>query len=143
MLRSNSAGWQRRIAATAERGACIASGANGIPDAFVIPVLLPAPARAGTAAYFLMDTTREIPPSMDFLRLAYDLTRAEARLATMLLNGSSLEAAAEAMHVTRHTVRAHLKRIFSKTGTRTQAQLVRVLILSGALLAEPPATPGE
>jgi DNA-binding CsgD family transcriptional regulator len=37
---------------------------------------------------------------------------------------------AEELRVTQNTVRTHIKRIFEKTGTNRQAELVRVILLT-------------
>ncbi len=60
----------------------------------------------------------------------YRLTRAEARLAGLMARGKRLDGVAETMGVSVNTARTHLKRIFTKTGTSSQAELVH-LLLSG------------
>ncbi|MCL2713451.1 MAG: LuxR C-terminal-related transcriptional regulator [Alphaproteobacteria bacterium] len=57
----------------------------------------------------------------------FGLTPAEARLAALLAQGLSLEAAAEKLGVKIQTVRNQLKAIFAKTDTNRQAQLVSLL----------------
>ena len=57
----------------------------------------------------------------------YDLTPAEARLAARLAGAARLDEAAMALGISIHTARTHLKRIFDKTGTDRQADLIRVL----------------
>ncbi len=57
----------------------------------------------------------------------FRLTRAEARLAKALWNGSTLEEAAEVFGVTKNTVRTQLRQIFVKTGAQRQSQLIRLL----------------
>jgi DNA-binding CsgD family transcriptional regulator len=59
----------------------------------------------------------------------YGLTRGEAALATHLIQGRSLEEAAEKLFISLHTARTHLKRIFMKTDTHRQPEfLVRMLL---------------
>ena len=58
---------------------------------------------------------------------AFDLTPAEARLALRLVEGASLAEAAALSGVSINTVRSQLRRLFEKTGTCRQADLVRVL----------------
>ena len=65
------------------------------------------------------------------LRHCFELTGAEARLASSLLRGLSLKDAAAQCGITVHTARGHLKRIFGKTGTNSQSGLIRILL--GAL----------
>lgn len=57
----------------------------------------------------------------------YELTRAEERLLDRILDGLGLFEAAEQLGVSRNTARTHMKRIYAKTGTRRQAELVRRL----------------
>src|SRR5260370_10841028 len=59
----------------------------------------------------------------------YGLTRGEAALARHLIQGISLEEAAEKLFISPHTARTHLKRIFMKTDTHRQPEfLVRMLL---------------
>jgi DNA-binding CsgD family transcriptional regulator/GAF domain-containing protein len=57
----------------------------------------------------------------------YQLTRAEERLLKFILDGLGVFEAAERLGVSRNTARTHMKRIYAKTGTRRQAELVRRL----------------
>jgi DNA-binding CsgD family transcriptional regulator len=59
----------------------------------------------------------------------YGLTRGEAALARHLIQGTSLEEAAEKLFISLHTARTHLKRIFMKTDTHRQPEfLVRMML---------------
>jgi DNA-binding CsgD family transcriptional regulator len=58
------------------------------------------------------------------LRKLYGLTRGEAALAVVLLKGKSIEDAAAELFISPHTARTHLKRIFMKTDTHRQTELV-------------------
>ena len=62
----------------------------------------------------------------------YGLTRGEAALAAHLLKGKSIEEAAAGLFISPHTARTHLKRIFMKTETHRQTELV-VRIFSSVL----------
>jgi DNA-binding CsgD family transcriptional regulator len=76
------------------------------------------------------------------LRELYALTPGEARLATWLVQGKSVEEAAAAMGVTINTARGYLKRIYQKTGVRRQPELMRLLLLGLPRLREDrPQTP--
>jgi DNA-binding CsgD family transcriptional regulator len=57
----------------------------------------------------------------------HGLTRSEARIASLLVQGYSLAKVSELMGVSRETVRTHLKSVFAKTGTKRQAELVILL----------------
>ena len=55
---------------------------------------------------------------------AYGLTRAEARLLAALAAGKGLAAAAQVLGITRSTAHSQLDKVFHKTGTHRQAELV-------------------
>jgi DNA-binding CsgD family transcriptional regulator len=60
----------------------------------------------------------------------YGLTRGEAALATKLIHGLSLETAAGQLFISPHTARTHLKRIFMKTDTHRQPELVVRMLMT-------------
>lgn len=66
-------------------------------------------------------------PQADLLRMLFDLTPAEATLARLLIEGSSVEQAAMQLKVKQGTARVHLKAIFAKTGVTRQSQLTQLL----------------
>lgn len=66
----------------------------------------------------------------EILRSVYSLTPAEARLASLIVKGLSLKEAAVVLEVSENTVRTHLKRIFSKTDTKRQSEIIN-LVLNG------------
>lgn len=92
----------------------------------------------GLRAVFLSDPELGIEPAGDVLARLYHLTPAEARLAGELLQGRTLEESAEQLGVTVHTARTHLRRVFEKTDTRRQSELV-LLLLRGTAQVRPPA----
>ncbi|MBZ9883702.1 LuxR C-terminal-related transcriptional regulator [Mesorhizobium sp. CA10] len=57
----------------------------------------------------------------------FDLTPAEVNLVTALAKGHSLKAAAAEAGLQFSTVRTYLNRVFRKTGTNQQSQLVALL----------------
>ena len=67
-------------------------------------------------------------PNADLLRLLFDLTPAEARVARLLAEGMTVEQVAATNRTAVMTVRSQLRAIFLKTGTVRQADLVRLLI---------------
>ena len=69
-------------------------------------------------------------PAVARLRAEFGLTKAEARLALWLAEGSSLASAAQAFNVKLTTIRSQLQQVFAKTGTSRQTELV-AMILSG------------
>ncbi len=62
------------------------------------------------------------------LRRRFALTQAEAAFAASIMKGDGRRAAAARSGITDGTAKSHLARIFDKTGTRRQAQLVRCLL---------------
>jgi DNA-binding CsgD family transcriptional regulator len=75
-----------------------------------------------TVADLIMDE------SIDRLRSHFGLTPAEARLALHLVTGETLRSAALKLRITYETARTSLKKIFRKTGTCRQAELVLAIL---------------
>lgn len=63
----------------------------------------------------------------DMLRSLFDLSPAEARLTKGLSDGLTLEEISISAGVKIETTRTQLKKVFEKTGTKRQAELVRLL----------------
>jgi len=63
------------------------------------------------------------------MRDLYDLSASESRVVSLLVQGRNTKEIASSLHVADSTLRTHLKRIFSKTGTRHQAELVSKVLL--------------
>jgi len=63
------------------------------------------------------------------LSSVYGLTRGEAALAAKLVQGKSIEIASEELFISAHTARTHLKRIFMKTDTHRQPELVLRMLM--------------
>jgi DNA-binding CsgD family transcriptional regulator/PAS domain-containing protein len=62
------------------------------------------------------------------LAALYNLTPAEVRVAERVLHGDVPKQAAAALGISVKTVRDHLERVFRKTGTNRQADLLRLLL---------------
>lgn len=68
------------------------------------------------------------PPSqMSRLQQAWGLTRAEGRLAELLVRGLSLDDVAGQTGVSKNTVRSQVRSMYEKTGTHRQGELVALL----------------
>jgi DNA-binding CsgD family transcriptional regulator/PAS domain-containing protein len=80
------------------------------------------------AIVFIGNSEQEARSPADLLRQLYGLTRAEASLAAILLQGKDLTEAAGELGVTMNTVRTQLRCVFDKTGARRQAELIRILL---------------
>jgi len=66
--------------------------------------------------------------SIDRLRCHFALTLAEARLALHLVGGETLRSAAAKLNITYETARTSLKKIFKKTETCRQAELILAIL---------------
>jgi DNA-binding CsgD family transcriptional regulator len=61
------------------------------------------------------------------LERLFDLSPRQARLAALLMTGRRIKEIAPMLEITEGSARQYLKRVFKKTGTRRQADLVRVV----------------
>lgn len=73
--------------------------------------------------------------SIDRLACLFDLPRREAELAVALNEGLSIAEAAQKMGLTLETARNYSKRLYAKLGVRGQAELVRLVSDSVAVMA--------
>ncbi len=92
--------------------------------------LVVGPAPKDAPDYALASVARRDRPThlcAEQLRELFDLTPTESRLAVMIASGCSPETAAERCSVSVGTVRWHLKRVFAKTCSAGQTELVAQL----------------
>jgi len=84
--------------------------------------------RQALAIAFVTDP--ESTPRLDgqLLRETFGLTSAEAAVAQELLGGDSLDGISQRLKISKDTVKTHLQRIYGKTNTHRQAQLVKLLM---------------
>ena len=87
-----------------------------------------------SAAVFISDPDLQESTSRPILGALFELTPAEANLATLLARGLNLAQVSVAQNISQHTARAQLKSIFAKTGVSRQAELVRLVLKSVASL---------
>jgi DNA-binding CsgD family transcriptional regulator len=86
-----------------------------------------APFDTGPAVVLCIHDPDRAEVSADQIAEAFGLTASQAKVALALLSGCSPKQTAEALGVSFFTVRAHLARIFEKTGTSRQAELVALM----------------
>jgi DNA-binding CsgD family transcriptional regulator len=79
------------------------------------------------AAVILVDTEARSRSPESALKRAFGLTPAEARLASRLASGDTLEALCEQLAIAKETGRNQLKSVFAKTRTSRQAELVLLM----------------
>ncbi len=103
------------------------------------PIALSYQAQGGlqrpAVAVFIRDPADSPQASRRLLRSLFQLTRTETEVALLLMDGLTLDEAADNLGVSRNTVRAHLRGVFAKTGATRQALLVKTLLNSVASLA--------
>lgn len=81
----------------------------------------------GTSIVILLDLDECAQPSTATLQRMFGLTPAEANLALAIAQGGTPDKIAASRRVSRTTVRSQLARVFAKTQTGRQAELVRLL----------------
>jgi DNA-binding CsgD family transcriptional regulator len=81
------------------------------------------------ALMFVTPLVRQNAPQPALLEALFDLTPAEARIASSLVEGRSVAEIAKAQGIMQNSVRGQLKSIFAKTGVHRQAELVSLLAL--------------
>lgn len=85
-------------------------------------------------AIFVGDPALDQEAHDDVLIKLYGLTHTEAALTLALLKGQGLEWAAKKTRMSLNTAKTHLRHVFGKTGTSRQAELVRLILRSPAIL---------
>jgi DNA-binding CsgD family transcriptional regulator len=115
-------------------GICVMRGRRtGVPHRFracPLPHRHPLRGEAGSRGVVALigisrhrDGARSVPVFVE----VFGLRKAEARLAALLMDGTSLDEAAKVMRITINTARGYLQLIFERTGTHRQAELVSIL----------------
>lgn len=84
--------------------------------------------QAPVAAIIFSDPEDSVEPPPGVLAQLYGLSPAETAVALETAKGLGLDAVATKLGVSRNTAKTHLHRVFSKTGTSRQAELVRLLL---------------
>lgn len=90
-------------------------------------------ASRAAAIVFVDDPEQDLQSSgdEDLLRAQFHLTRAEARLALLLLRGDTTRRAADRLHLAYSIARTHIAHVLLKTDTHSQLELMRLLRRSG------------
>lgn len=128
-------------AITAAAGADTLLGARGIGLPISTPGQAPAVAyvlpltegtarevfRPACAAVFISTSISASPPPEDVLITLYDLTPAEARVILHIAKGFGIQQSAAALSISENTLKTHLSRIYAKTDTTRQADLVALV----------------
>jgi DNA-binding CsgD family transcriptional regulator len=91
--------------------------------------------RDAAAMLFIFDPARPLEVPVEWVVDAYGLTPAEARVALCAASGATIPETAHRLNVSPNTVKTHLRKVFSKTGTSRQTELARVMASTGLLRA--------
>ena len=86
-----------------------------------------AKAYTATTAMFVCKAAMQGPPVPDVIAKLYDLTPAELRVLLAIVEVGGIPEVAEAFGVADSTIRTHVGRLFDKTGTGRQADLVKLV----------------
>ena len=118
-------------------GQCTAQGASTILRREGLPWLLAQTMRLSSLSREVFSGARRLlllrpfavagRIDVELLKLGFGLTPTEARLASELTNGPGLSAGCKALGISRETGRTHLRAIFRKTNTSSQAELAALL----------------
>ena len=79
------------------------------------------------AAVFVKPTTVAAPTGAQLVARTFGLTPSEQRALTRIVEVGGVAETAEALGISEATLKTHLNRIFSKTGTQRQPDLVRLV----------------
>jgi len=80
------------------------------------------------AMVVIVDPERRPRPATETLRVLFGLTKTEAAVAQLVMNGEGLGPIGEQLSLSNDTVKTHLRNVFHKTDTHRQAELVRLLV---------------
>jgi DNA-binding CsgD family transcriptional regulator len=81
---------------------------------------------AARAAVFVRELGDTSPIPAELFVRRYGITAAECRVLLLIVQGMTLTEAAESLGISVATAKTHLSRLFHKTGTQRQAELVRL-----------------
>ena len=100
--------------------------------AHVLPLTSGARRQAGTsyaaaAAMFVQKAALDTPSPQEVIGKLYKLTPSELRVLLAIVQVGSTPEVAETLGISESTVKTHLHRVFAKTGTKRQADLVKLV----------------
>jgi len=79
------------------------------------------------AAVFVHQTSIESPSAMQSMSKLYKLTPGEMRVLSAMREVCGISAVADAVGISEATVKTHLQRLFAKTGTKRQTELIKLV----------------
>jgi DNA-binding CsgD family transcriptional regulator len=84
-------------------------------------------ADSAAAAVFLREATLNIPSPLENLSRSFNLTATETKILLAIVEIGGAPEIAASLGISQQTVKTHLKRLFGKTGTKRQADLVKLM----------------
>lgn len=131
----------RDVFAAAGQGNCRGAGGNAVPMfgkegqrhvAHALPLTSGARRRAGVAysavaALFVREAALAMPTRSEVIGKAFNLTPTELRVLLAIVAVGGVPEVAAALGVADTTIRTHVSRLFEKTGTARQADLVKLV----------------
>jgi DNA-binding CsgD family transcriptional regulator len=101
--------------------------------AYLLPLTSGERRRAGTmyesvAALFIHRAVPEVSSSSEIMAIRYKLTPMELNVLFAIVEVGGVPEVAEELGIAQSTVKTHLLRVFAKTGTRRQADLVKLIV---------------
>jgi DNA-binding CsgD family transcriptional regulator len=129
------------IASAGEGDAALGTRGIAIPLSFppqmpwlahVLPLTSGARQQAGknfaaAAAVFVRQTSLAVPSAMESMSKLYGLTPAELRVLAAVSEFGGISAVSDVVGVSEATVKTHLQRVFAKTGTNRQTELIKLV----------------
>lgn len=91
-----------------------------------------------SAAVFVHPASLAVPSGIQSVSKLYRLTKAELRVLAAISEVSSVSEAAEVVGASEATVKTHLQRLFAKTGTNRQTDLIKLVAGSASPLRMEP-----
>jgi len=83
--------------------------------------------REPMVAIAIKDPQASVSDGIEAFQAAFSLTKAEARLIGLLLEGRGLFEAADHLGITKNTVRTHMRNIYAKVGMHRQTDLISMV----------------
>jgi DNA-binding CsgD family transcriptional regulator len=114
--------------------------------ATAIPIRSLVPSRSvrrSCCLLFIDDPDQDKPPQLERIQRLWNLTQTEARIASMLATGMSPRQVSDRLGISFNTVRCHVSRIYLKTDTSRQAELVCLLSRLGLTIPESTGADGD
>jgi DNA-binding CsgD family transcriptional regulator len=111
--------------------------------AHILPLTSGARRRAGiahsaVAAVFVHQASLQVPSAMETMSKLYRLTPSELRVLVAVIEVGGVAAVAAVVGLSEATVKTHLQRLFAKTGTHRQTDLVKLAATHASPLRQVP-----